>query len=73
LVAVKLHDYFAGLLGREVSINDDRLRQLDDHVAAIKDCLREDEDLAPISRGFVPHGQPLAGAPPDHRTGASLK
>ena len=33
---MKLHDYFAGLLDGTVNINDDRLRQLDDHVAAIK-------------------------------------
>jgi Second Messenger Oligonucleotide or Dinucleotide Synthetase domain len=56
LAAVKLHDYFAGLLDGTVNVNDDRLRQLDDHVAAIRDCLREDEDLAPKVRRFVPQG-----------------
>jgi Second Messenger Oligonucleotide or Dinucleotide Synthetase domain len=53
---VKLHDYFTGLLNGAVNINGDRLRQLDDHVAAIKDCLRADEALAPMTRGFVPQG-----------------
>jgi hypothetical protein len=56
LVAVKLHDYFAGLLDGTVNINDDRLRQLDDHVAAIRACLREDEDFALKVRRFVPQG-----------------
>jgi hypothetical protein len=53
---VKLHDYFTGLLDGAVNINADRLRQLDDHVAAIKSCLREDEGLSPMLRGFVPQG-----------------
>jgi len=44
------------LLDCAVNINADRLRQLDDHVAAIKDCLRGDEDLSPIIRSFVPQG-----------------
>lgn len=56
LVAVKLYDYFAGLLDGAVNINDDRLRQLDDHVAAIKDCLRDDNDVAPMIRRFIPQG-----------------
>lgn len=56
LVAVKLHDYFAGLLDRTVNINPDRLRQLDDHVMSIEDCLRDDGDLAPVVRSFVPQG-----------------
>jgi hypothetical protein len=53
---VKLHDYFTGLLDSAVNINPDRLRQLDGHVAAIKSCLREDEGLSPMLRGFVPQG-----------------
>jgi Second Messenger Oligonucleotide or Dinucleotide Synthetase domain len=53
---VKLHGYFAGLLDGAVNINDDRLRQLDDHVAAIEGCLRDDESLAPMIRRFVPQG-----------------
>jgi hypothetical protein len=55
-VAVKLHEYFAGLLDGAVNINVDRLRQLDEHVAAIKDCLRDDDDLSPILRSFLPQG-----------------
>ena len=53
---MKLHDYFTGLLDGAVNINADRLRQLDDHVGAIKSCLRKDEDLSPMLRGFVPQG-----------------
>jgi hypothetical protein len=53
---VKLHDYFDGLLDGAVNINADRLRQLDEHVAAIRGCLRGDEDLASIIRSFVPQG-----------------
>ena len=53
---MKLHDYFTGLLDGAVNINADRLRQLDDHVAALKGCLREDEGLSPMLRGFVPQG-----------------
>jgi hypothetical protein len=53
---VKLHGYFAGLLDDAVNINGDRLRQLDDHVAAIKGCLRDDESLVPMIRRFVPQG-----------------
>src|SRR5579875_3003163 len=34
----------------------DRLRQLDDHVAAIGGCLRDDGGLAPMIRRFVPQG-----------------
>lgn len=56
LAVVKLHDYFTGLLNGAVNINADRLRQLDDHVSAIKDCLREDEELSRMIRGFVPQG-----------------
>ena len=51
-----MHDYFAGLLDGAVNINPDRLRQLDEHVAAIKDCLRGDDDLASIVRSFLPQG-----------------
>lgn len=69
---MKLHDYFTGLLNGAVNINADRLCQLDDHVAAIKRCLREDEDLSPMLRGFVPQGswaqrtiiRPLAASKP---------
>lgn len=53
---MKLHDYFAGLLDSAVNINPDRLRQLGDHVAAIKGCLRDDDDLSPVVRSFVPQG-----------------
>lgn len=53
---MKLHDYFDGLLDGAVNINPDRLRQLDEHVAAIKDCLRSDDDLAPNLRSFLPQG-----------------
>ena len=53
---MKLHDYFDGLLDGAVNINDDRLRQLDEHVAAISNYLREDEDLSPIIRSLVPQG-----------------
>jgi Second Messenger Oligonucleotide or Dinucleotide Synthetase domain len=55
-VAVKLHEYFAGLLDGAVNINADRLRQLDEHVAAIKECLRDDDDLSPVLRSFLPQG-----------------
>jgi hypothetical protein len=64
LAVVKLHGYFAGLLDSAVNINDDRLRQLDDHVDAIRGCLREDEGLAPMIRRFVPQGS--WGAAHDH-------
>lgn len=53
---MKLHDYFAGLLDGAVNINPDRLRQLDDHVAAIKGCVRDDDDLSSVVRSFVPQG-----------------
>ena len=53
---VKLHGYFAGLLDGAVNINADRLRQLDEHVAAIRQCLRDDDDLGPVVRSFVPQG-----------------
>lgn len=53
---MKLHDYFSGLLDSTVNINDDRLRQLDDHVAAIRNCLHEDEDLGPVIRRFLRQG-----------------
>jgi Second Messenger Oligonucleotide or Dinucleotide Synthetase domain len=56
LLAVKLHGYFAGLLDGAVNINDDRLRQLRDHVAAIEGCLREDDNFASMIRRFVPQG-----------------
>jgi hypothetical protein len=56
LGAVKLHDYFSGLLDGTVNINDDRLRQLDDHVAAISDCLRDDDDLGRVIRRFLRQG-----------------
>jgi Second Messenger Oligonucleotide or Dinucleotide Synthetase domain len=56
LAAVKLHDYFTGLLNGAVNINADRLRQLDDHVSAIKDCFREEKELSRMIRGFVPQG-----------------
>jgi hypothetical protein len=56
LVVVKLHAYFTGLLDRAVNINADRLCQLDDHVAALKEFLRGDEGLSPIIRRFVPQG-----------------
>lgn len=53
---MKLHDYFTGLLDGAVNINADRLRQLDDHTAAIKTYLREDDGLSSMLRGFVPQG-----------------
>jgi hypothetical protein len=56
LVAVKLPDYFSGLLDGTVNISDDRLRQLDAHVAAISACLRADENLGPVARRFLRQG-----------------
>jgi hypothetical protein len=53
---MKLHDYFDGLLINVVNINDDRLRQLDEHVEAIKSFLRDDEDLSRIIRSFIRQG-----------------
>jgi Second Messenger Oligonucleotide or Dinucleotide Synthetase domain len=53
---VKLHDHFAGLLRGAVNINPDRLRQLDDHVAALSERLREDPKLSSTVRGFLPQG-----------------
>jgi Second Messenger Oligonucleotide or Dinucleotide Synthetase domain len=67
---MKMHEYFAGLLNGAVNINADRIRQLDEHVAAIKECLRGDDDMARLALSFLPQGswaqrtiiRPLAGA-----------
>jgi len=56
LVAVKLHEYFSGLLNGAVNINQDRLRQLDSHVKAIDGSLRSNASFAPIFRRFLPQG-----------------
>ncbi len=53
---VKLHDHFAGLLQGVVNINPDRLRQLEDHVAALGGYLREDSRLSSTVRRFLPQG-----------------
>jgi hypothetical protein len=56
LAVVKLDGYFSGLLGGTVNISAGQLRQLDDHVAAISGCLREDEVLGPVIRRFLRQG-----------------
>lgn len=53
---MKLHNYFTGLLQGEVNINRDRLRQLEDHVAALSGYLREDSGLSSTVRRFLPQG-----------------
>jgi hypothetical protein len=53
---VKLHDHFGGLLQGVVNINPDRLRQLEDHVAALSGYLREDSGLSSTVQRFLPQG-----------------
>jgi hypothetical protein len=43
-----LHDYFDGLLTSAVNVNDDRLRQFEDHSGAIRSCLDADEAMSPL-------------------------
>ena len=51
-----LHDYFDGLLTGAVNINDDRLRQLEDHSGAIRSCLDADEAMSPLVKTFIRQG-----------------
>ena len=51
---MKLHSHFAGLMDNAVNINDDRLRQLEKHVAALSGYLQE--SLATSVKGFLRQG-----------------
>jgi hypothetical protein len=53
---LKLHDYFDGLLQGAVNINDDRLRQLEEHTVAIRNYLDADNVLSPLVRSFIRQG-----------------
>jgi hypothetical protein len=53
---LKLHAYFDGLLVSAVNIDADRLRQLDEHTAAIENCLDADDVLSPLVKSFIPQG-----------------
>jgi hypothetical protein len=53
---VKLHDHFDGLLHGSVNLNPTRLRQLEEHEAALTGCLRDAPELRQIVRTSIRQG-----------------
>lgn len=53
---MKLHEYFAGLLTRQVNIDRTRLADLQQHVDALAECLSGDVALKRVLRGFSRQG-----------------
>ena len=53
---MKLHEYFSGLLNREVNIDPARLVDLEQHVGALTECLKVDAGLRSALVGFSRQG-----------------